>query len=46
MIVEGLAALDALRSSRFELVVLPLRIPGADGSPARAIAIETDDDTE
>ena len=38
-VVEGLAYLDQLPATRFELQVLPLRIAGGDGSPARAIAI-------
>ena len=41
VIVEGLANLDAIRADRFELIVLPLHIAGGDGSPVRAVAIET-----
>lgn len=36
VIVEGLD-LSAVKPGRYNLVVLPLRIAGADGSPARAI---------
>ncbi len=35
-ILEGLN-LSAVRPGHYELVCLPLRIPGADGSPARAM---------
>jgi len=41
VVVEGLGYLDQLRGTQFELIVLPLRIVEGDGSPARAIAIET-----
>lgn len=40
VIVEALAHLDQLRRETVELVVLPLRIRGGDGSPVRALAIE------
>lgn len=40
LIVEGLANLAELRTEVVRLVVLPLSIAGADGAPARAIAIE------
>jgi kynurenine formamidase len=36
-----LGYLDQLRGTQLELIVLPLRIVDGDGSPARAIAIET-----
>ena len=39
VIVEGLTNLDKLTTSNFDLVVLPLRLPGCDGSPVRAVAI-------
>ncbi|MGA9530113.1 MAG: cyclase family protein [Terriglobales bacterium] len=40
MLVEYLCNLRALSKPVVELVVLPLKIKGADGSPARCIAIE------
>jgi kynurenine formamidase len=40
VIVEGLANLDAIRSDEIEFIVLPLKVSGGDGAPARAIAIE------
>jgi predicted dehydrogenase/kynurenine formamidase len=40
VIVEGLAHLDELREEVVELIVLPLRVIGGDGSPVRAIARE------
>jgi kynurenine formamidase len=43
VLVEGLCNLHALRQEEVELVVLPLKIEGGDGSPARAIAIEEAD---
>jgi kynurenine formamidase len=39
VIVEGLANLDQVQSSRCEFVALPLRIADGDGCPVRAIAI-------
>ncbi len=39
VIVEGLTNLDKLRTTDFDLVVLPLRLPGCDGSPVRAVAV-------
>ncbi len=39
-IVEGLARLDQIQQRDVQLIALPLRIPGGDGSPVRAIAIE------
>jgi arylformamidase len=39
LIVENLTNLDAIGADRFQLVVLPLKLAGRDGSPARAIAI-------
>ena len=38
-IIEGLINLDKLEGQRFELIALPLKIAGADGSPIRAIAV-------
>lgn len=40
LIVEGLAHLDQLTQDRVEFFALPLNMPGLDGSPVRAIAIE------
>jgi kynurenine formamidase len=40
LIIEGLAHLDQLQTDVVELVALPLKIRGGDGSPVRAIAIE------
>ncbi|MBT3318335.1 MAG: cyclase family protein [Clostridia bacterium] len=39
LIVEGLVNLSALNSDPFTFCALPLKLIGADGSPARAIAI-------
>ena len=39
VIVEGLAHLDQL-GEQVELIVLPLKIRGCDGSPVRAVAVE------
>ncbi|TNJ47210.1 cyclase family protein [Tamlana fucoidanivorans] len=41
VIIEGLTNLDRLQSNCVELIALPLKIGGGDGSPARVIAIET-----
>ena len=38
LIVENLANLEKIRSSKFHLVVLPLKLKNATGSPVRAIA--------
>ena len=38
LIVENLANLDKIKSPTFHLVVLPLKLKGATGSPVRAIA--------
>jgi len=38
LIVENLANLEKIKSSKFHLVVLPLKLKNATGSPARAIA--------
>jgi len=41
VIVEGLANLDQLTQEVVEFIALPLRIENGDGSPVRAIAIES-----
>ena len=41
VIVEGLANLHVLRSDTVDLIVLPLKIEGGDGSPARALGVES-----
>ena len=46
VILEALANLAGLRKERVWLVVLPLKLDGLDGSPARAIAIEGMQGTE
>jgi len=38
LIVENLASLDKIKSSKFHLVVLPLKLKNATGSPVRAVA--------
>ena len=38
LIVENLANLEKIKSSKFHFVVLPLKLNGATGSPVRAIA--------
>ena len=38
LVVENLANLDKIKSSMFHLVVLPLKLKNATGSPVRAIA--------
>ena len=43
VIVEGLANLDAITQPVVEFVALPLKVVGGDGSPVRAIAIESDE---
>jgi kynurenine formamidase len=40
LIVENLTNLPAIGSELFQLVVLPLKIEGGDGSPVRAVAME------
>ena len=40
VIVENLTNLSAIHKEVFNLVVLPLKITGRDGSPVRAIALE------
>ena len=39
LIVENLTNLDAIGVDLFQLVVLPLKLAGRDGSPVRAVAI-------
>ena len=39
LIVENLANLEKIQSSKFQLVVLPLKLKDATGSPVRAIAL-------
>ncbi len=41
VIVEGLANLDQLSGDLVEFIALPLRVAGGDGTPVRAIAVET-----
>ena len=41
-LVESLANLDELSRERVYLVLLPIKLVGADGAPVRAIAIEDD----
>lgn len=40
IIVEGLCNLDKIKENKVELIALPLKIEGCDGSPCRVIAIE------
>ena len=40
IMIEYLQNMAALRGPHTELYALPLKIPEADGTPARAIAIE------
>lgn len=40
LIVEGLANLDQLTQEEVQFIALPMYMPGIDGSPTRAIAIE------
>src|ERR1700733_4345978 len=40
VLVEYLANLKALTASEVELIVIPLKLNGCDGSPARCVAIE------
>lgn len=41
LIVEGLANLDQITTSTVDFIALPMKIIGGDGSPVRAIAIES-----
>lgn len=45
LVIEGLAHLDRLESSRVFLIALPLRLRGRDGSPCRVVALEGDLDS-
>ena len=38
LIVENLANLDKIKTTKFHFIVLPLKLNGATGSPVRAIA--------
>jgi len=40
VLVEYLANLKSLTASEVELIVMPLKLKGCDGSPARCVAIE------
>lgn len=40
VLVEYVANLKAISASSVELIVLPLKLKGADGSPVRCVAIE------
>lgn len=40
VIIEGLTNLDKIQQERVQLIALPLKIQGGDGSPARVIALE------
>ena len=40
VLVEYLANLKALTASEVELIVMPLKLKGCDGAPARCAAIE------
>lgn len=40
MIVEGITNLDQLSKPKVQLVSLPIKVKGADGAPARVVAIE------
>jgi arylformamidase len=44
IIVEGLTNLDQIKKDQVFLIVLPLKIAGGDGAPARAIAIEQENE--
>ncbi len=39
LILENLCNLEKIKKSRFKLIVLPLKLKGATGSPVRAIAL-------
>lgn len=40
ILVEYLCNLDKIKKRNFELIVLPLKVAGADGAPCRCVAIE------
>ena len=39
LIVENLTNLEAIGTDQFQLIVLPLKLAGRDGSPVRAVAV-------
>ena len=39
LIVENLANVEAISAEEFQLVVLPLKLVGREGSPVRAVAM-------
>jgi kynurenine formamidase len=39
LIVENLTNLDAIGADLFQLIVLPLKLVGRDGSPVRAVGV-------
>ncbi len=41
VLVEYLCNLKSIKKQNFELIVLPLKITGADGSPVRCVAVES-----
>ena len=41
--IEYLCNLGALQGPRTTLFALPLKVPGADGAPARVIAYDSED---
>jgi len=41
--VESLTNLDKLRSTRFEVIMLPLMVEGLDACPVRAVALEEEE---
>jgi arylformamidase len=41
--VESLTNLDQLRSTRFQIIILPLRVEGMDACPVRVVALEEED---
>ncbi|MEI7900657.1 MAG: cyclase family protein [bacterium] len=41
--VESLTNLDKLRSTRFQVIMLPLRVEGMDSCPVRVVALEGED---
>ena len=40
--VESLTNLDQLKSTRFEILILPLPVEGMDSCPVRALALENE----
>jgi kynurenine formamidase len=40
LILENLTNLSEIRAGSFQLVAVPLKFAGRDGSPVRAIALE------